>query len=132
MSVHYHGSHGLAGYGPDGDFDTPTFETLGDALEYARDELSTDADMAHEDAHQLAASGDFESAWKAIELMESLELLQANLDPARKSAPLYVNDPAAYAALQESQAAEFPVDVCGSSRLYLWECAEPECLEDAD
>lgn len=132
MSVHYHVSHGLAGYGPDGDSDTPTFDTLGDALEYARDELSTDADMAHSDAHILAESGDFESAWKAIELMESLELLRANLNPARAAAPLYRDDPAAYAALQVSQAAEFPIDVSGSSRLYLWDCAEPECLEDSE
>lgn len=129
MSVHYHVQSGLAGYGPDADENTPTFETLADALDYARDELSTYVDMAHQDAHALAESGDFESAWLEILRIESLELLYANLDPKRASAPLYAGDAAAYAALQESQAQDFPHDVSSNARLYLWECAEPECVQ---
>lgn len=132
MTSHYHVQHGLAGYGPDCDESTPTFETLAEALDYARDELSTDADMAHEDAHALADDGRFEDAWQAIERMEELELLRANLDPKRQHAPLYANDPRAYAALQESQAAEFPVEVGNHSRLYLWDCSETECLQELE
>lgn len=151
---HFHVSHGLAGYGPDVDENTPTFTTLGAALEYARDELSTDVDMAHEDAHALAlhasqyhatwkldrsredmqrmALDHYADAWRELERVEAIELLRANLDPARSSAPLYVNDAAACAALQEEQAAGFPVDVSPNSRLYLWSCDESECEEDED
>lgn len=127
---HYHVAHGLAGYGPDVDEGTATFETLGEALEYARDELAGDVDIAHESAHSFGDAGQFENAWREVLRMESLELLRANLDPARAQAPLYANDPAAYRALQESQAGMFPVDAYGpAGRLYLWDCDEAECLE---
>ncbi len=61
--------------------------------------------------------------------MERLELLRANLNPKRRSAPLYANDPAAYAAMQEAQLEAFPVDV-GMSRLYVWECDSDDCGAD--
>lgn len=112
---------GIPGYGPELEPEDEGFESLSDALAYARDELSTFVDMAHETAHYLGEQGDFEAAWRQVELMESLELLRANLDPARASAPLYRDDAAAYAALQASQAAGFPVDVSHNTRLYLWE-----------
>ena len=130
--THYHVAHGLAGYGPDVDEGTPTFEVLAEALEYARDELASDIDLAHESAHAFGDAGQFEDAWREVLRMESLETLRANLDPARASAPLYAADPAAYNALQEKQAAElFPVDAYGpAGRLYLWDCDEAECLED--
>jgi hypothetical protein len=126
---HYHVASGLAGYGPDAsDSDGfASFDSLSDALEYARNELSTYVDMAHEDAHYLGDQGDFEAAWRQIELMEHLELLRANLSPERREAPLYARDVAAYRALQESQADEFPHDVSGNARLYLWECSEVDC-----
>jgi hypothetical protein len=127
--MHYHVASGLAGYGPDAsDSDGfPTFETLGEALDYARDELLVFIDMAHEDAHALADDGQYEDAWRQIERVEALENLRANLDTKRASAPLYVDDAAAYAALQESQLAEFPHDVSHNARLYVWSCVETEC-----
>lgn len=131
--MHYHVAHGLAGYGPDTDENTPTFETLGEALEYAREELAGDIDIAHDTAHACGEAGDFEQAWAEVLRMESLENLRANLDPARRDAPLYRDDPVAYAALQESQAAMFPVDAYGpAGRLYLWDCDETECLEELE
>lgn len=129
---HYHVAHGLAGYGPDGDEGTPTFETLADALEFARDELAVDVDMAHEAMHSLADAGEFEQAWAEVLRIESLEVLRANLAPGRRNAPLYAADPAAYSALQVAQATEFPVDVSDCGRLYLWDCDEAECLEELE
>lgn len=153
-TVHFHVAYGLAGYGPDAPDDGfPTFETIGEALEYAREELSTDSDSAHSMAHDLAlhasqyhaaykldasredmlrmAVNHYANAWRELERSESLELLRANLDPARASAPLYRDDPAAYAALQETQLAEFPVDVSEHSRLYVWDCSDSECVAPA-
>lgn len=129
MSAHFHVAYGLAGYGPDGADEFASFATLAEALDYARDELVADVDMAHEEAHALADAGDYESAWRAIERMERLETLRANLDPKRAQAPLYRDNPGAYAQLQESQAAAFPHDVAGNSRLYLWECESPVTCE---
>jgi hypothetical protein len=132
METHFHVAHGISGYGPDGADGFPTFDTLADALDYAREELATDLDMAHETAHGFAEAGDYESAWKEILRMEALELLRANLDPKRKSAPAYANDPAAYAEMQEGQAAEFPVAVSHSCNLYLWDCAESDCKDEEE
>jgi hypothetical protein len=126
-AAHWHVAYGLAGYGPDGADGFASFDSLGDALDYARDELSTDVDMAYEDAHILAEQSQYRDAWMAIERMERLELLRANLDPRRADAPLYRDDAAAYRALQESQAAGFPHDVSDSSRLYLWQCDVADC-----
>jgi hypothetical protein len=120
----------LQGYGPDVDEGTPTFDDLSSALEYARDDLSVWIDMAHEAAHSFAADGQFEDAWKEILRCEDLELWRANLDPARRDAPLYKDDPAAYAAMQSEQAAQFPRDVSYNSRLYLWDCDESDCEEE--
>ncbi len=150
--MHYHVQSGLAGYGPDADENTATLDALADALDYAREELSTFIDMAHEDAQQLAlhasqyhaaykldssrvdmmrsALEHYADAWKELERVETLETLRANLDPARRNAPLYRDDAAAYAALQESQAADFPHDVSSNARLYLWTCGESECEEE--
>ena len=127
VSPHWHVATGLAGYGPDGADGFACFDSLGGALEYARDELSTFVDMAHEGAHMFAEAKQYEEAWQEVARCESLELLRANLDPARVSAPLYRDDAAAYASLQEDQAAAFPHDVSHNARLYLWECDEPEC-----
>ena len=124
---HWHVASGLAGYGPDGADGFASFDSLGDAIDYARDELTTYVDMAHQDMHASGEAGEYEAAWQSLLLVERLELLRANLDPARASAPLYRGDPAAYRALQESQADEFPHDVSHNARLYLWECAEPDC-----
>ena len=126
---HYHVATGLAGYGPDAaDSDGfATFESLADALDYARSELSTFIDMAHESAHMFGASEQYKDAWTEILRCEDLELWQANLDPARKDAPLYRDDSAAYAAMQAEQAAQFPRDVSYNTRLYLWDCAEDPC-----
>jgi hypothetical protein len=134
MSSHYHVATGLAGYGPDAS-DTDgfaTFDTLGSALDYARDELATFIEMAHEGSHAAADAGDYEQAWLEVCRVETLDTLRANLDPSRKQAPLYVDDDAAYAALQETQAADFPHDVSHNARLYLWECDEPDCESAAD
>jgi len=126
---HYHVATGLAGYGPDAaDSDGfATFESLADALSYARDDLSAFIDFAHDGAHGFASQGDFESAWNEVVRMEDLENWQANLDPARANAPLYRDDSAAYAAMQAEQAAQFPRDVSHNTRLYLWDCAEDPC-----
>lgn len=137
-TLHYHVAYGLAGYGPDAsDSDGfPTFESLGDALSYARDELSTDVDSLHISARMLAESEDYKGAWFEMMRAEDLDILRMNLDPARASAPLYVDDAVAYRALQQSQLADFPVDVSASSRLYVWDCTETECVdprpEDSD
>lgn len=128
---HWHVASGLAGYGPDAaDSDGfPTFGTLAEALDYARSELSVYVDMAHEEAHALADSEDFRGAWEAVVRMQELETMRANLDPSRATAPLYRDNPDAYASLQDSQAADFPHDVTHNSRLYLWACDEPDCEE---
>lgn len=125
--THYHVAYGLAGYGPD-DIGGQ-LETLSDALECARDELATDVDSAHEAILSHIESQEWEQACEAFTAMEALEILRMNLDPKRRSAPMYVNDPAAYAALQETQLDLFPVDVGTSSRLYVWEC-DADCEID--
>jgi hypothetical protein len=127
LASHYHVAYGLAGYGPDGADGFACFDEVGAALEYARDELARDVDMAHEDAHALADDGQYEDAWRAIVRMEDLEVLRANLDPARRQAPLYRDAAAAYAQLQTDQAGAFPHDVSETSRLYLWECDVDGC-----
>lgn len=123
---HWHVATGLAGYGPDGADGYASFDSLSGALDYARDELSTFVDFAHEGAHAAAEDGRFEEAWREVVRMEDLENWRANLDPKRAGAPAYVNDPAAYAAMQEEQAAQFPRDVSYNTRLYLWQCETPE------
>ena len=152
-TAHFHVASGLAGYGPDAaDSDGfAQFDTLAEALEYARDELDSWVDMAHEGAHDMAlhasqyhaafkldssredmramALEHYADAWSELERSEALEILRANLDPARRNAPLYRDDAAAYAALQRTQADEFPHDVSHNSRLYLWECSE-DCEGD--
>ena len=129
---HWHVATGLAGYGPEGADGFVTFSTLSDALEYARDEISTFVDMAHEDAHACGAAGMFEDAWREVLRIEDLESWRANLDPARRSAPLYREDPAAYASMQEEQAAQFPRDVSYNTRLYLWQCEDPATCEHGE
>lgn len=131
-STHWHVATGLVGYGPDGADGFATFDTLAGALDYARDELSMFVDMAHEEAHAFGDEGQFEEAWRAVLLMERLELLRANLDPARSQAPLYRDDPPAYFALLESQANEFPHDVSHNTRLYLWQCDDPASCEHGE
>ncbi len=131
QSAHYHVQSGLAGYGPDCDENTATFENLSEALDYARDEFLVYIDMLDGDMRQLASQGDYEESWRTFEFIERLEFLRANLDPRRANAPLYRDDAAAYAALQESQADEFPHDVSHNSRLYLWTCTEAECIDAA-
>ena len=130
---HYHVATGLAGYGPDAaDSDGfATFGSLSDALSYARDELSSFIDMAHESAHSFGAEEQYKEAWGEILRCEDLELWQANLDPARRNAPLYRDDSAAYAAMQAEQAAQFPRDVSYNTRLYLWDCSD-ECDSSDD
>lgn len=130
---HWHVATGLAGYGPEAsDSDGfATFASLADALEYARDELVWFVDYAHEGAHAFGEAGQFEDAWKEVLRVEELENLRANLSPTRRLAPLYRDDPAAYAALQESQAAEFPHDVSHNTRLYLWQCETPDDCDSA-
>jgi len=126
-SVHWHVASGLAGYGPDGADGFASFDSLADAIEYAREEIGPFVDMAHESAHSLAESSDFEGAWREIERIEDLELWQASMDPARKEAPLYRGNEEAYAALLADHAAQFPRDVSYNTRLYLWDCAESDC-----
>src|SRR4029450_5198246 len=127
MATHYHVASGITGYGPDGADGFACFDSLAGALDYARDELSTFADMAHEAAHGFAAEHAYADAWGEIERMEELETLRANLDPARASAPLYRDDPDAYAALQAEQLAGFPRLVSHNTGLYVWPCDEPDC-----
>jgi hypothetical protein len=129
---HWHVATGLAGYGPDGSDGYATFATLAEALDYARDELRFAVDHAHESAHAHGDAGDYESAWENVLACERLETLRANLDPARASAPLYRDDAAAFVALQESQAADFPHDLTGADRLYLWQCEEPSECDHVD
>ncbi len=138
--THWHVASGLAGYGPDCDEGTPTFHDLGDALEYARDELSVYVDMAYDGARSSAepwapegheaAAPDYETAWQEVSRAWELETLRANLDPKRSEAPLYAGDTDAYSALQRSQAEEFPHDVSYNARLYLWDCQNEECLAE--
>jgi hypothetical protein len=130
--AHYHVANGIAGYGPDCDESTPTYDTLADAIEGAREELSVWEDIARETAEGFADAGDFESAWKEHKRAESLWILRANLDPARKNAPLYRDNPKAYADLLKSQFEDFPHDVSTNSRLYLWECDNEECESEDD
>ena len=127
--IHYHVATGLAGYGPDAaDSDgLAAFDSLSDALSYARDELSSFVDMAHESAHAFGAEQNYQAAWGEILRCEDLELWQANLDPARRDAPLYRDNPGAYAAMQNEQWAQFPRDVSYNTRLYLWDCSEDPC-----
>jgi hypothetical protein len=130
--THWHVENGIAGYGPDTGEGTPTFDSLADALDYARDELNEFADMAHQAAHALAEQGQFEDAWRESTRVEALDVLRGNLDPKRRNAPLYRDNATAYASLLESQAAEFPHDVSYNVRLYLWPCDAAECHDDND
>lgn len=132
QAPHWHVATGLAGYGPDGSDGYACFDSLSGALEYARDEVLASVDYAHDSAHAAAASDDYRGAWEDVLRMESLETLAANLGSWRKSAPLYLHDPDAYAALQESQAADFPHDVSHNTRLYLWQCEDPTTCEHCD
>ncbi len=129
---HWHVATGLSGYGPDGADGFASFDSLAQALDYARDEMRDAIDFAHDGAHGFAQAEDYESAWNEVLRIESLETLRANLDPARQSAPLYRDDPVAYAALLESQAADFPHDWSEHTRLYLWQCEDPATCEHGE
>lgn len=130
--THYHVATGLAGYGPDAaDTDGyPTFDTAQEALSYARDELTTWIDFAAETAQSYAAGEDYEQAWKESQRADDLETLRANLDPARREAPLYRDNPTAYQTLVQEQVGGFPHDVSYNTRLYLWQCDESECADE--
>lgn len=135
MSSHFHVASGLAGYGPDAsDSDGfARFDTLGEALQYVHEsELPLWIDQAHETAQCLAAGEDYRGAWYEVVRADDLEALRQNLNPARRSAPMYVDDLAAYEAMQQDQLATFPRTVSDSSRLYVWECDESYCNDDED
>lgn len=135
---HWHVATGLAGYGPEGSDGFACYATLADALEGAREEMRSFVDMAHDAAHGFGDAGQFEDAWLEVLRCERLEVLRANLDPARRDAPLY-RDRAGYppgderwCKLQESQAADFPHDVSHNTRLYLWQCEDPAGCEHCE
>lgn len=121
----YYVAFGLSGYGPDLEPEDEGFESLGEALLAARDELARAIDDCHSLAHACGAAGNYREAWLEVVRMEELETLRANLDPARAKAPLYHEDPAAYERLQRTQLDElFPVDTSEAGRLYVWEADE--------
>jgi hypothetical protein len=126
--AHWHIAHGLQGYGPDGADGFGCADSLESAAESARDELARDVDFCEESAHGFAEQGDFESAWVEHRRADSLELLRANLNPARSSAPLYADDPAAWqSTLRSLLEQSFPVAISHSTSLYVWECFEDDC-----
>jgi hypothetical protein len=129
---HWHVATGLAGYGPDGDDGFACFDTLSDALEYAREEITRSVDDADETAYAHADNRDYEAAWQEKRRADDLTALAANLAPTRREAPAYRDDPAAYASMQEDQAAQFPYAVSHNTRLYLWQCDDPAACEHCD
>lgn len=131
MHTHLHIGYGIVGYGPENDDGTPTLDTWEDVADYLHSELSTVVDMIGEDADAHADTGEYETAWHTLKRSDDVDILRRNLDPRRRFAPLYANDPAAWNdTIQRTIADNFPLDVTGATRLYVWECAETECADD--
>jgi hypothetical protein len=136
---HYHVAFGLAGYGPDAaDSDGfPFLPSLRDAVQYAGRELVDAAEYLFEGATVAGDQQDYETAWLDFRHSEDLRNLAANADiDGRADAPLFIGPEGAgrLAATVEDIAAGFPVDLdrSGTRRLYLWECVESGCYDDAD
>lgn len=135
QGTHWHVASGLFGHGPDGadgfeSADNP--EALADAI---RSELDAWIEREIETAELYAESEFYERAWKLRKHSDTLDSLRANLDNSRASAPLYVNDRAAWhATILRTVSEYFPMDVSeGSSRVFVWECnngSDCEHLQD--
>ena len=135
--AHWHVASGLAGYGPDGadGFDTvDTMEQLADAV---REELAYWSDQETSSAEAYAESGDFKSAWMLHKHAELIEQFRMNLDNARASAPLYVdNRPLWHETIRATVTEHFPFGVDeGNQYVFAWLCddgAECDHLTDED
>jgi hypothetical protein len=131
---HFHVESGLSGYGPQAS-DTDGFtvlETPKQVADMIRGELATWIDFENDSAHSYVEDGDFESAWNLHVHCEAMEILAANLNNARATAPLYKGNPELWDRTIMSIVAEhFPYNVNeGRSKIYVWECAEKECLTE--
>lgn len=135
--LHWHAASGLTGYGPDAaDGGVTTAHDVEGLADLIRDELSHWADNEHHTARAYADSGDYENAWKLREHSESIDVLCANLDNSRASAPLYAdNRPAWHATIRQLVEDNFPYPVDeGRFRVHAWPCymSRESCTIDPD
>ncbi|TKK84612.1 hypothetical protein FDA94_28705 [Herbidospora galbida] len=128
---HWHIAHGLAGYGPDGadGYNTATeISGSGGLADQISDELDRDAESAHGLIRTEGEAGNFKEAFEAWELHDKLTTLSLNFSIRREDAPLYKDDkPLWERTVLRLVAENFPLDVSDNSRMYVWECTEPEC-----
>lgn len=130
-TAHWHIATGLAGHGPDGSdgFHTATeIRGLGGLCDQLSEQLTGHSWQSHELAHAYGQSEAYEDAWKEILRSEELETLAANFAPKREDMPLYSDNKELFEKrIREMVGANFPLDVSPNTRLYVWECCEPDC-----
>jgi hypothetical protein len=137
MSIHWHVSTGLEGYGPggatqDNEFDRAT--TWPELADLIKDELNRASEAQTELADSIAGEEpyeddgrDYREAWITLKRAEDLATKAMQFDNRRADASIYKDDPDAWDTTIERMAREIHLTPLGDhSVLHVWECAFPD------
>ena len=156
MKTHFHYGHGITGHGPDEPQICRTLRCLADCVRTSLDDtVQCWLDQSHGErfhieqlrkarpsngSDPIGYEGSWESiataALRALECLDNADdadTLRQNLNPTRSRAPLYNGNPEAWEVelrrlLLGSDTYPMTTAIDGSTRFYVWQCADWRCL----